>query len=193
VAIEFEHMSAFSEWLLREDREECYPAGHKTGQKHGRDALAKMFSCMSGDPGSFPAPAVREMLFQTDTGSMDPDAMDFGRGPVTMAQFVKSETRAISKIRTELIQLKRDMLGRKTADAIRKMAGNKDVEGHKETVRRSGPLALMNKTEPAKLVHQGGKYDVIDGLQRMAALLGMMEDGELPDAVPVNAVVAYMR
>lgn len=61
----------------------CIPKGYKSGDKFGRNELAKMFVCYTGNPDKFPVVAVREWLFPKLPGGsfieQDPMKLNFGQ------------------------------------------------------------------------------------------------------------------
>ena len=48
---------------INESSKKCLPKSYRPGEKYGRDKLAEIFVCNTGEPKKFPVLAVKEWLF----------------------------------------------------------------------------------------------------------------------------------
>jgi len=205
IIITEEQYKKINETLLLEIRpHKCLPPGYRPGTRYGRDELAKIFVCLTGEPQKFPVKAVREFFFPKPPGGgelrMDPMAMRTNQSPTEfsidkMVNFEKKITRNITMGTTILdpskfapIVINAFSIMRQRPDFNKRIGYqvNKIIENNYDT------LSITPDDEPIAFESIGGKLFLQEGWHRIMAILYLLQKGEIkPEEAKIYSVILY--
>jgi hypothetical protein len=191
--------------LLLEIRpHKCLPSDYRPGTEYGRDELAKIFVCLTGEPQKFPVRAVREFFFPKDpqgrTLKMDPMNMRTNQSPhpFSMDRMVNFEKKITRNITMGVTKISMDRFAPIVVNGFsimqqrpdyNKRVGyqiNKIIENNYDT------LSVTPDDEPIAFESIGGKLYLQEGWHRVMAILYLLQKGEIkPDDAKVYSVILY--
>jgi hypothetical protein len=188
---------------LHESMKKCLPKSYKNGDKYGRDELASMFSCLTGEPKKFPVTAVREWLFPLlPDGSFrpqDPMRLNFGQPyTFTLEQMAKVENRDTRNVTVGIKTIDPNQFADRTQRWFEmKMKApffQQRLEYQMNKIRENGfdTTVVTPENEPIVFESVGGKLYLQEGWHRVMAILELLKKGEItPDQAKVFMVVVY--
>ena len=188
---------------INESSKKCLPKSYKPGQKYGRDKLAEMFVCNTGDPKKFPVLAVKEWLFPKlpDGGfvEQDPMKMNFGQPyTFTIEEMAKGENRDTRNITMGVRKIDLNQFPEQTKRwfELKRNAPNfeKRLEYQLNKIRENDydTLVVTPQDEPMVFESIDKKLYIQEGWHRLMAILELLDKGEItPDQAKVYAVTVY--
>jgi hypothetical protein len=188
---------------VNESVRKCLPNTYKPGDKYGRDELASMFVCFTGEPKKFSILAVREWLFPLlPDGSFTPqDPMKLNYGQpynFTLEQMAKVENRDTRNVTIGIKTINPDLFDERTQRwfQIKKNAPSfqKRIDYQLNKIRENGydTTIVTPKNEPIVFESVNNKLYLQEGWHRVMAILELVEKGEIePDQAKLYTVIVY--
>jgi hypothetical protein len=188
---------------INESSKKCLPKSYKQGEKYGRDELAKMFVCYTGDYKKFPILAVKEWLFPNLPGGgfvdQDPMKMNFGQPySFTIEQMAKSENKNTRNITIGIktidsnqfpVQAQRWFNLKRNAPKFKER-----LEYQIDKIRKNNydTTVVIPMDEPIVFESIDKKLYLQEGWHRVMAILELLDKGEItPEQAKVYAVTVY--
>jgi hypothetical protein len=188
---------------INESLKKCLPKSYRPGDKYGRDELAKMFVCYTGDPKKFPVIAVKEWLFPKLPGGgfidQDPMKLNYGQPyTFTLEQMAKVENRDTRNITIGIKTLDITQFPEQTQRwfNLKKNAPNFEerFKYQIDMIRENDydTTIVTPKDEPIVFESVDKKLYLQEGWHRTMAILELLDNGEItPDQAKVYAVTVY--
>ena len=188
---------------INESSKNCLPKTYRNGDKFGRDELASMFSCFTGEPKKFPVSAVREWLFPLmPNGSFipqDPMRLNFGQPyTFTLEQMAKVENRDTRNITIGVKTIKPSQFADRTQSWFQMKKNTptfqKRLEFQLNKIRENGydTTVVTPENEPLVFESVNNKLYLQEGWHRVMAILELLEKGEITeDQAKAFMVIVY--
>jgi hypothetical protein len=199
-----ENISRIKEVMgINESLKKCLPRTYSNGDKFGRDELASMFVCFTGEPKKFPVIAVKEWLFPLlPDGSFtpqDPMKLNYGQPyTFTLEQMAKVENRdtrnvtiGVKPINFSLFdeRTKRWFQMKKTAPLFQKRL---DFQLNKIRENNYDTTVVTPENEPIVFESVNNKLYLQEGWHRVMAILELLDKGEItPEQARAFMVIVY--
>jgi len=188
---------------ITESSKKCIPRSYRPGDKLGRDELATIFSCYTGDPKKFPISAVREWLFPLmPDGSFipqDPMRLNFGQPyTFTIEQMAKVEDRDTRNVTIGVKIINPSQFDERTQRwfEMKKNAPlfQKRLEFQMNKIRENGydTTVVTPENEPIVFESVNNKLYLQEGWHRVMAILELVNNKEItPEQAKALMVIVY--
>ena len=188
---------------INESFKKCLPKSYRPGEKYGRDELAKLFVCYTGEPKKFPIIAVKEWLFPKLPGGgfadQDPMKLNYGQPyTFTMEQMAKTENRETRNITIGIKTIDISQFPEQMQEWINlkknrpKFKERFDYQLNKIRENNYDTTIVTPENEPIVFESINKKLYLYEGWHRVMAILELLDKGEItPDQAKIYAVVVY--
>ena len=188
---------------INESLKKCLPKTYSNGDKFGRDELASMFVCFTGEPKKFPVTAVREWLFPAlPDGSFtpqDPMRLNYGQPyTFTLEQMAKVENRDTRNVTIGVKTINPSQFDQRTKRWFQaKMSAplfQKRLDYQLDKIRENGydTTVVTPENEPIVFESVNNTLYLQEGWHRVMAILELVNKGEITqDQAKAFMVIVY--